>query len=137
MLIVAAVFVALWIGFVAFVFLARPDDAVTRRLRSVASQHTSHDSQDRHGPGDPSRTRWLLWLLLAYLAFPIDLVPDFLPVVGYADDAIITSLVLRHVLRRAGPAQLQEHWPGSPEGLATLTRLLRLPEAPKPVERVR
>jgi uncharacterized membrane protein YkvA (DUF1232 family) len=44
-----------------------------------------------------------LWLLFAYMAFPIDLVPDFIPVLGYADDAIIVALVLRGVVRRAGP----------------------------------
>ena len=73
------------------------------------------------------RTRWLVWGLLGYLAFPIDLVPDFLPVIGYADDAIITSLVLRHVIRKAGPDKLKEHWPGSPGGLAALQQFLRLP----------
>ena len=55
----------------------------------------------------PRRTRALVWLLLAYLAVPIDIVPDFIPVIGYADDAIITSLVLRHVLRRAGHDKLR------------------------------
>jgi uncharacterized membrane protein YkvA (DUF1232 family) len=54
------------------------------------------------------------------------LVPDFIPVIGFADDAIITSFVLRHVIARSGPAKLAEHWPGSPEGLSTLTRILRL-----------
>src|SRR5437016_566510 len=44
-----------------------------------------------------------LWLLFVYLAVPIDLVPDFIPVLGYADDAIIVALVLRSVVRRAGP----------------------------------
>jgi uncharacterized membrane protein YkvA (DUF1232 family) len=69
-----------------------------------------------------------LWLvaLLIYLASPIDLVPDFLPVIGYADDAIVTSFVLRHVIARAGPPKLREHWPGPPDGLATLARLLRI-----------
>ena len=63
---------------------------------------------------------------MIYLAVPIDLVPDFVPVVGYADDAIITSFVLRHVIAQAGPSKLREHWPGSREGLATLMRILRL-----------
>jgi uncharacterized membrane protein YkvA (DUF1232 family) len=53
-------------------------------------------------------------------------VPDFIPVIGYADDAIITSFVLRHVIARSGSAKLTEHWPGSETGLATLVRLLRL-----------
>jgi uncharacterized membrane protein YkvA (DUF1232 family) len=68
-----------------------------------------------------------LWLLFAYMAFPIDLVPDFIPVLGYADDAIIVALVLRGVVRRAGPDGIQRHWRGSPEGLAALRKLAGLP----------
>jgi uncharacterized membrane protein YkvA (DUF1232 family) len=68
-----------------------------------------------------------VWALLIYVAVPIDLIPDFVPVIGYADDAIVTAFVLRHVIARSGPSKLAEHWPGSPEGLSTLTRLLRLP----------
>ena len=68
-----------------------------------------------------------LWLLFAYMAFPIDLVPDFIPVLGYADDAIIVALVLRGVVRRAGPDAIQRHWRGSPEGLAALRKLAGLP----------
>jgi uncharacterized membrane protein YkvA (DUF1232 family) len=64
-----------------------------------------------------------LWLLLGYLASPIDLVPDFIPVVGYADDAVIVALTLRSVVRRAGPEALERHWPGTDEGLAAVLRL--------------
>jgi uncharacterized membrane protein YkvA (DUF1232 family) len=71
----------------------------------------------------PRGVRVRLWLLLAYLALPFDLIPDFLPVVGYADDAVIVAWTLRAVVRRAGPVALERHWPGSPEGLATVRRL--------------
>ncbi len=64
-----------------------------------------------------------LVLLLVYLAAPLDLVPDFLPVFGYADDAIITALVLRSVIRKAGNGPLEHHWPGTPAGLALIQRL--------------
>ncbi|GKV71118.1 DUF1232 domain-containing protein [Arthrobacter sp. KFRI-F3372] len=63
-----------------------------------------------------------LVLLLAYLLLPIDLVPDFVPVIGYADDAVIVALVLRSVLKRAGPGVLERHWPGSPAGLEIILR---------------
>lgn len=62
-------------------------------------------------------------LLLLYLASPIDLVPDFLPVVGYADDAIIVALVLRSVIRKAGHGPVERHWPGTPAGLALIRGL--------------
>jgi uncharacterized membrane protein YkvA (DUF1232 family) len=68
---------------------------------------------------------WLL-LLLAYLASPIDLIPDFIPVIGYADDAIVVALALRLASRRAGRDALEQHWPGTPEGLATVLRLAGL-----------
>jgi uncharacterized membrane protein YkvA (DUF1232 family) len=78
----------------------------------------------------PRAARVRLWLLLAYLAIPFDVVPDFIPVLGYADDAIIASLVLRSVVRRAGTPVVRRHWPGTDDGLAALARLtgLRLGE---------
>jgi uncharacterized membrane protein YkvA (DUF1232 family) len=71
----------------------------------------------------PRAARVRLSLLLAYLAIPFDLVPDFVPVLGYADDAIIVSLVLRSVIRRAGAPVVRRHWPGTDDGLAALARL--------------
>ena len=77
-------------------------------------------------PTLPRGVRLRLVLLLAYLATPIDLVPDVVPVLGYADDVVVVALVLRSVVRRAGPDALRRHWPGSPEGLAVVTRLAGL-----------
>ena len=71
----------------------------------------------------PRGVRVRLILLLVYLASPIDLVPDFVPVIGYADDAVIVALVLRSVVRRAGADALDHHWPGTPAGLRTIQRL--------------
>lgn len=78
-------------------------------------------------PGLPGTLRIRLVLLLIYLASPIDLVPDFIPVLGYADDAIAVALVLSSVVRRAGPDALRRHWPGTPEGLALIQQLAGLP----------
>ena len=76
--------------------------------------------------GVPRAARVRLWLLLGYLAIPIDLVPDFVPVLGYADDAIVISFVLRSVVRRAGGPVIRRHWPGTDDGLAALGRLTGL-----------
>jgi uncharacterized membrane protein YkvA (DUF1232 family) len=122
---VASVFV-MWAVLLAVLVVSRPDrrslvqgarvlpDTV-RLVRRLATDRTV-----------PRSTRALLWFLLAYLALPIDVVPDFLPVIGYADDVIITSLVVRHLVRRAGPDTVLRHWPGSPDGLMALGRVLRL-----------
>ncbi|MDN3935959.1 MULTISPECIES: DUF1232 domain-containing protein [unclassified Arthrobacter] len=64
-----------------------------------------------------------LVLLLLYLLSPIDLVPDFLPVIGYADDVVIVALALRSVIKRAGPDAVRRHWPGTPEGLGLILKL--------------
>ncbi|NUO90415.1 MAG: DUF1232 domain-containing protein [Dermatophilaceae bacterium] len=77
----------------------------------------------------PRGARVRLWLLLAYLALPVDLVPDFLPVIGYADDAVIMILALRSVVRRTGQDTLNRHWPGSRQGLQALLSLTGIPGA--------
>jgi uncharacterized membrane protein YkvA (DUF1232 family) len=76
--------------------------------------------------GDRRISRWrklLLALVLLYLVIPIDLVPDFIPVAGALDDAIVVVVALRTVLHRAGPVLLREHWPGPSRSLGAIVRL--------------
>lgn len=74
----------------------------------------------------PRGVRVRLTLLLVYLAIPIDLIPDFIPVLGYADDAIVVTAVLRAVVRRAGLEAVRAHWPGTDDGFAAVIRLTGL-----------
>lgn len=74
-------------------------------------------------PSLPRGVRLRLVALLVYLALPLDLVPDVIPVVGYADDVVVVALVLRSVVRRAGPEAIERHWPGTDVGLAAVLRL--------------
>jgi uncharacterized membrane protein YkvA (DUF1232 family) len=118
----------LWLVLVAFLAMARPKgNALTESLRLLPDllrlvTRLARDSEL------PQGVRIRLWLLLGYLALPIDLIPDFIPVLGYADDAIIIAFVLRSVIRHAGPDALARHWPGTPEGLSTVRHLIGRPQ---------
>ena len=75
---------------------------------------------------DPRVEWWrkaLLVVVIVYLASPIDLVPDFIPVAGQLDDAILVVIALRVLLRGSGPRLLAEHWPGPDESLRAVLRL--------------
>ena len=126
LLVLAGSLVAVWVLLVAVLYAAgrRSDSTVTLRealrllpdvvrlLRRLAADRTL-----------PRSLRWRLLGLLAYLALPIDLVPDVIPVAGYADDVLLVAWVLRSVVRAAGPDALDRHWPGTPAGLAVVRRL--------------
>jgi uncharacterized membrane protein YkvA (DUF1232 family) len=115
-----------WVALVITLLAARPrGTAIKEALRLLPDTLRLLKSlaMDR---GLPQGVRVRLWLLFAYLAMPFDIIPDFVPVIGYADDAIIVVLVLRSVCRRAGAEAVQHHWQGSQEGLAALARLTGL-----------
>lgn len=119
-----------WVALVIGLFLVRPKGSALQeamRILPDTLQLLGRLAADRELPRG---VRVRLWLLLAYLAMPFDLVPDFIPVIGYADDAIITAAVLRSVVRRAGTEAVRQHWPGTPDGLAALWRVARLPSSP-------
>jgi uncharacterized membrane protein YkvA (DUF1232 family) len=69
-----------------------------------------------------SSKRWL-WFALVWCVSPIDLIPEFIPIAGPLDDAIVAALVLRHVLRRTDRAVLADHWRGDPVTLDAIIRL--------------
>jgi uncharacterized membrane protein YkvA (DUF1232 family) len=75
-------------------------------------------------PRVPRRHKLLLGALFGYLALPFDLVPDFIPVAGHIDDAVVLALALRAVLRGSGTELLREHWPGPESSLAVVLRLI-------------
>lgn len=87
--------------------------------RSHASYRTAPFCSPGFGrDARPSRRSKLVLLgLVGYLALPLDLVPDFVPVVGQLDDAILVALALRFTLGRAGPELLRGHWAGSDASL--------------------
>jgi uncharacterized membrane protein YkvA (DUF1232 family) len=76
----------------------------------------------RRDPRVPRSVRAVIVLTGVYLASPVDLIPDFIPVLGALDDLLIVGLALRFAARRVPRAAFEEAWPGDPK---TLSRLLR------------
>ena len=122
----------LWAVLLALVWRARPEDLTVRealRLLPDLVRLVRRLAADR---SLPRGVRIRLWLLLAYLLSPVDLVPDVVPVLGYADDVVVVALALRSVVRRAGGGALADAWPGGPAGLAVVQRLAGLPTTSGP-----
>jgi len=74
-------------------------------------------------PRMPRRYRVLVIAMLGYLALPFDVVPDFIPVAGQLDDAVVVALALRAILRGGGLEMIEEHWPGPRSSLSFILRL--------------
>jgi len=77
-------------------------------------------------PRVPRSSKLLLWFAIAWVLSPIDLVPEFVPIAGPLDDAIVAALVLRHVVHRAGVDAVTEHWRGGAWALRTILQVARV-----------
>ncbi|GAB3076251.1 YkvA family protein [Pedococcus soli] len=127
---VAAGLVVTWLALLVALVAVRPRGSLLgesvrllpdllRLVRDVAAD-----------PVQPRGVRVRLGLLLAYLAMPFDLVPDFLPVIGYADDVVVVVWTLRSVVRTVGLDELRRHWRGTSDGFAALCRVAGLRTIP-------
>jgi uncharacterized membrane protein YkvA (DUF1232 family) len=124
---VGLAFLVVWIVLVVSLFRASPPkDRLKEALRLLPDvvRLVKRLASDRELP---SGVRVRLGLVLVYLVLPFDLVPDFIPVLGQADDVVVVLLALRSVVRRAGPEAVRKHWPGTEAGLAVIWRAAGLP----------
>jgi len=124
----AAALVLTWIALVVALVIVRPHSGLLREAMRILPDVLRLIRRLAADKTLPRGVRIRLSLLLAYLAMPFDLIPDFVPVLGYADDAIIVTAVLRSVVRRAGIDAVRVHWPGSDDGFHALCRLTGLRE---------
>jgi uncharacterized membrane protein YkvA (DUF1232 family) len=77
-------------------------------------------------PAIPRGPKVALAIAIVWLISPIDLLPEFLPVLGPLDDAVVAALVLRYLVRRAGPEVVRNHWRGDPRTLELILRAARI-----------
>ena len=113
-----------WAGFVGFLVVrGRGEDAraLARFIPDCIVLVTRLLREERV----PRRRKLLLLGLVAYLSLPFDLVPDFIPVAGQLDDAIIVVLVLRHFVAAGGETLIRELWPGPEQSLALVLRIAK------------
>ena len=83
-------------------------------------------------PAVPRRSKLIAGFALLYFVSPIDLIPDFIPVVGHLDDALVVAWAMRHLVASAGPEVVASRWKGEPEQLERVLRLARVRGHPPP-----
>ena len=113
-----------WAALIALLWILRPRDADLRELVRIVPDVAR---LVRGLLGDrrvPLGARVALIVLLLWLINPIDLIPEFIPILGPLDDVVVAVLVLRYVRRRVGLEELRRRWPGTPEGFALLGRII-------------
>jgi uncharacterized membrane protein YkvA (DUF1232 family) len=121
----AAIALVVWIGLIVLL-IALGRRALARELATLVPNLTRLFAGLMRDPRVPLRAKVVLGATALYLAMPIDLIPDFVPIAGSLDDAIVAAFALRFVVRASSPEIMAEHWPGDP---ATLRRILWLARA--------
>jgi uncharacterized membrane protein YkvA (DUF1232 family) len=123
-LITIAIILGLWAIVVVVVWLAAPSQASALDLVRLLPDLLRMTAGLARDPATPRSCKVALGGLAVWLASPIDLIPEFIPVIGPLDDIVVTAIVLRWVGRRVGVDPLRAHWPGSDDGFGLVLRLL-------------
>ena len=116
--------VAVWIALIVILWLVRPRDVRAGELVRLVPD-LLRLVRDLIADGSvPRGVRVALVGLLVWLVNPIDLIPEFIPILGPLDDVIVAVVILRYVRRRLGAEELRRRWRGSETGWALVERLL-------------
>jgi|GEM_PF-6371240 uncharacterized membrane protein YkvA (DUF1232 family) len=123
MILTLVALVSLWASVGLVAWLLKPDDLSVVQALSLMPD-TLRLLYRLAGDRSLSRgCRVAVWGAGFYIAAaPVNIIPDFIPVLGCADDIVVVLLALRFVAARGGRERLAMHWPGSPQGLAILMR---------------
>ena len=126
-LIVVAVMVASWLLLIALARRLPP--GLAKDLAGVLPDCVTTARVLRRDPRVPRRAKIAVMLAVLWVLSPIDLIPEFLPIIGPLDDVIVVAVVLRYAARRVPPQVLIEAWPGNPQMIERLLGSAR-PAAP-------
>ena len=120
---VAIALVALWVASLVLFWVLRPRDVPVREVVHVIPDLLRLLRSLVTDRGTPLDVRLVLVGLLAWILSPIDLIPEFIPVLGPIDDIVVAIVALRYVRRRVGTDELRARWTGTPDGFALLVRV--------------
>jgi uncharacterized membrane protein YkvA (DUF1232 family) len=126
-----AIAAAIWLVLIAVLFLAGRKTSA-RELAALIPNTVALFRGLAGDPRVPRREKWLLAGAAIWLASPIDLIPEFIPVLGPLDDAVVAALVIRRLARVAGRDLMTDHWRGDPAVLDRAFRILRIPPTVPP-----
>lgn len=116
--------VVLWAVALLLFWILRPRDVPARDvLRVIPDLLRLLRSIVRDGAA-PLDVRIVLVILIAWILSPIDLIPEFIPVLGPLDDIVVAIVALRYTRRRMGADELRRRWTGSDDGFALLARVI-------------
>jgi uncharacterized membrane protein YkvA (DUF1232 family) len=121
---VLASVVIIWVAIVAVLWMARPREVRLADLVRVVPDVLRLASGVLRDRACPLGARLAVVCLIVWLINPIDLIPEFIPVLGPLDDVVVAVLVLRYVRRRLGTDEFRRRWPGTPEGYELLVGVL-------------
>jgi uncharacterized membrane protein YkvA (DUF1232 family) len=116
--------VAAWVALLLVLWIMRPRGVGARELARLVPDILRLVRDLIGDPSAPRGVRVALVILLVWLISPIDLIPEFIPVLGPLDDVIVAVVVLRYVRRRLGDDELRRRWRGTDDGYRVLTAVL-------------
>jgi uncharacterized membrane protein YkvA (DUF1232 family) len=102
------------------VLAARLPEGMLKELAGILTACLTTARRLRRDPRVPRRAKFAVGFAALWVLSPIDLIPEFLPVIGALDDIVVVALALRYAARRIPPAVLAEAWPADPAVLARL-----------------
>jgi uncharacterized membrane protein YkvA (DUF1232 family) len=114
----------LWAALLVLFWVLRPRDVAARELVRLVPDLVRMLLSLVADAGSPPDVRLVLLGVMAWILSPIDLIPEFIPVLGPLDDVVVAVVALRYVRRRVGVAGMRARWPGTDDGFALLGRVV-------------
>jgi uncharacterized membrane protein YkvA (DUF1232 family) len=119
-----------WVVLAVAVFVARPPNGARTQVIGFVPKVVRLVWSLAHDRALPRSARWRLWFAFLYCVQPINLIPDFVPVIGFADNVVVLGWALRSTVRLTDEQVVARHWTGTPEELDTLYRVAHITRAP-------